>query len=53
HLPFDPTNKRAFTIKFLTILGTGFAVPFVAIYWSWHRPGGLKNPEGEWPKWAP
>ncbi|KAF9263180.1 hypothetical protein L218DRAFT_959484 [Marasmius fiardii PR-910] len=53
HLPFDPTNKRAFAMKFIAYVGTGFALPFVATYWLWHRPGGLKNPEGQWPEWVP
>ncbi|KAE9398800.1 hypothetical protein BT96DRAFT_994504 [Gymnopus androsaceus JB14] len=44
HLPFDFTNKRAFTYKFIAYLGFGFALPWVAIGWIWYRPGGLKNP---------
>ncbi|KAJ3919911.1 hypothetical protein F5877DRAFT_77617 [Lentinula edodes] len=44
HLPFDYLNKRAFTYKFVSFLGLGFALPWVAIGWIWYRPGGLKNP---------
>ncbi|KAJ8096223.1 hypothetical protein PM082_011352 [Marasmius tenuissimus] len=53
HLPFDASNSRAFTTKFLSYVGVGFALPFVAVYWGWHKPGGLKNPEGQWPEWMP
>ncbi|KAF5353114.1 hypothetical protein D9758_008785 [Tetrapyrgos nigripes] len=44
HLPFNYLNKRAFTIKFIAYLGVGFALPWVAIWWIWHRPNGFKNP---------
>ncbi|KAJ4477481.1 hypothetical protein J3R30DRAFT_223396 [Lentinula aciculospora] len=44
HLPFNYLNKRAFTYKFVTYLGLGFALPWVAVGWIWYRPGGFKNP---------
>ncbi|KAK7435614.1 hypothetical protein VKT23_012020 [Stygiomarasmius scandens] len=44
HLPFDYKNKSAFVGKAAAFLGTAFAIPWVAIWWRWHRPGGLKNP---------
>ncbi|KAJ3732433.1 hypothetical protein DFJ43DRAFT_1073952 [Lentinula guzmanii] len=44
HLPFNFLNKRAFTYKFVSFLGLGFALPWVAVGWIWYRPGGFKNP---------
>ncbi|KIK66742.1 hypothetical protein GYMLUDRAFT_37867 [Collybiopsis luxurians FD-317 M1] len=44
HMPFDYLDKRAFTYKFITFVGLGFALPWVAVGWIWYRPGGFKNP---------
>lgn len=35
HLPFDYTNKRSFAIKAVAYMGTGFSIPFIAIWWQW------------------
>ncbi|KAK7437613.1 hypothetical protein VKT23_018512 [Stygiomarasmius scandens] len=44
HMPFNYLNKRAFTRKYIAYLGAGFALPWIAVWWTWHRPGGFKNP---------
>ncbi|KIY46183.1 hypothetical protein FISHEDRAFT_76025 [Fistulina hepatica ATCC 64428] len=44
HMPFSYANKRAFTIKYLSFVGLGFAIPWVAIGLHWYRPGGILNP---------
>ncbi|KAH6892815.1 hypothetical protein BKA70DRAFT_1324201 [Coprinopsis sp. MPI-PUGE-AT-0042] len=43
HLPFNftTTTNRKFAVKCLAYMGTGFSLPFVAIWWHWNRPGGL------------
>ncbi|KAJ3485121.1 hypothetical protein NLI96_g5176 [Meripilus lineatus] len=33
-MPFNYSNKRAFTAKFLAFTGVGFALPFIASYWQ-------------------
>ncbi|KAJ3762758.1 hypothetical protein EV360DRAFT_34987, partial [Lentinula raphanica] len=37
HLPFNYLNKRAFTYKFVSYLGLGFALPWVAVGWIWYE----------------
>ncbi|TEB24545.1 hypothetical protein FA13DRAFT_1797100 [Coprinellus micaceus] len=46
NMPFNYTtvSRRAFAIKAGAFMGFGFAIPFVAIWWGWNRPGGLNNP---------
>ncbi|GJE94094.1 Cytochrome C oxidase subunit VIIc [Phanerochaete sordida] len=34
HMPFGFGNKAAFRAKYLTFVGFGFALPFVAAYWQ-------------------
>ncbi|KAF8154530.1 hypothetical protein B0H34DRAFT_716892 [Crassisporium funariophilum] len=41
--PFSTKNKKALAVKFLAYMGTGFAIPFIAVWWHWNRPGGLNN----------
>ncbi|OCH85864.1 hypothetical protein OBBRIDRAFT_797736, partial [Obba rivulosa] len=38
HFPFSWKNKRTFAIKSLAFMGTGFAVPFVAVWWQLFVP---------------
>ncbi|KAI0052479.1 hypothetical protein FA95DRAFT_1675167 [Auriscalpium vulgare] len=38
-MPFDYSNKRSFGIKFVGILTTGFAVPFIASYYQLWKAG--------------
>ncbi|KAJ7155840.1 hypothetical protein C8R46DRAFT_1226911 [Mycena filopes] len=46
--PFDHkqavTHRGKFAVKCAMFMGTGFFIPFTAIYFKWHRKGGLKNP---------
>ncbi|KAF9488556.1 hypothetical protein BDN71DRAFT_1457062 [Pleurotus eryngii] len=44
HLPFSYSNRRAFALKYFTFVATGFSIPFIAIWWSWNKPGGIHNP---------
>ncbi|KAJ7483513.1 hypothetical protein FB451DRAFT_1234837 [Mycena latifolia] len=48
HFPFDQkqavTHPMKFAVKCATFMGAGFAIPFAAIYFRWHRKGGIKNP---------
>ncbi|KAJ6580694.1 hypothetical protein B0H19DRAFT_1112111 [Mycena capillaripes] len=48
HFPFNDkqavTHPKKFAVKCAMFMGTGFCIPFTAIYFRWHRPGGLKNP---------
>ncbi|KAF9003036.1 hypothetical protein BDQ17DRAFT_1356518 [Cyathus striatus] len=43
HMPFDYSNKRTFAVKASVYMGLGFAIPFVAIWWTWNKPGGIHN----------
>ncbi|KAJ3522553.1 hypothetical protein NMY22_g11845 [Coprinellus aureogranulatus] len=46
NMPFNytTTSRRAFAVKAFTFMGTAFTIPFIAIWWHWNRPGGIKNP---------
>ncbi|KAJ7113979.1 hypothetical protein C8R44DRAFT_796023 [Mycena epipterygia] len=48
HFPFDVqqavTHKNTFAVKCLAFMGTGFSIPFGAIYFRWNRKGGINNP---------
>ncbi|TFK35144.1 hypothetical protein BDQ12DRAFT_568502, partial [Crucibulum laeve] len=35
-VPFSCTNRKALAFKFLAYLGTGFSIPFIAIWWQWY-----------------
>ncbi|THU96587.1 hypothetical protein K435DRAFT_778489 [Dendrothele bispora CBS 962.96] len=43
-MPFNYLDTGAFTKRFIAYLGVGFALPWIAVWWTWHRPGGFKNP---------
>jgi len=45
HIPFNftTTTRRALAFKMAAYMGTGFAVPWIAVWWGWNRPGGLNN----------
>ncbi|KAK9896055.1 hypothetical protein P389DRAFT_74011 [Cystobasidium minutum MCA 4210] len=34
NMPFDYRNRRAFGVKLVAFLGTGFALPFVAVWFQ-------------------
>ncbi|KAJ7166186.1 hypothetical protein C8R46DRAFT_1097266 [Mycena filopes] len=44
NMPFDYSNRNKFALKCLAYMGFGFALPFIAVTWQWHKPGGYKNP---------
>ncbi|KAJ7753131.1 hypothetical protein DFH07DRAFT_960369 [Mycena maculata] len=48
HFPFDAHQGEKHPVKFglkcAAFMGTGFFVPFGAIYFRWNRKGGIKNP---------
>ncbi|TFK22252.1 hypothetical protein FA15DRAFT_671720 [Coprinopsis marcescibilis] len=46
HFPFNftTTTNKTLAVKMGTYMGLAFSIPFVAIWWKWHRPGGLLNP---------
>ncbi|KAJ7125743.1 hypothetical protein C8R43DRAFT_1029201 [Mycena crocata] len=48
HFPFDAkqatTNPVKWGAKCTLFMGTGFSIPFAAIYLRWNRKGGIKNP---------
>ncbi|KAJ7648228.1 hypothetical protein DFH06DRAFT_1209780 [Mycena polygramma] len=48
HFPFNEnqamTHPKKFAAKCAVFMGTGFFIPFTAIYFRWNRKGGLKNP---------
>lgn len=33
-MPFSHENRRAFAIKYFAFVGTGFSIPFIAVYWQ-------------------
>ncbi|KAJ7607922.1 hypothetical protein FB45DRAFT_947268 [Roridomyces roridus] len=33
-----------FAVKQLAFMGVAFFIPFGAIWFRWHKPGGIKNP---------
>ncbi|EIN04089.1 hypothetical protein PUNSTDRAFT_55690 [Punctularia strigosozonata HHB-11173 SS5] len=39
-VPFGYRNKKAFRIKYVAYLGTGFALPFVAVGYQLHNWAG-------------
>ncbi|KAJ6530826.1 hypothetical protein DFH09DRAFT_1370672 [Mycena vulgaris] len=48
HFPFDAkkalTHRANFAMKCTAFMGAGFFIPFGAIYFRWHKKGGIKNP---------
>ncbi|RDB19087.1 hypothetical protein Hypma_014459 [Hypsizygus marmoreus] len=44
NFPFSYDNKKTFAFKAIAYMGTGFLVPFIAIWWNWNKPGGIHNP---------
>ncbi|KAJ7498227.1 hypothetical protein B0H11DRAFT_1999106 [Mycena galericulata] len=48
HFPFDDkqgiTHPLKFGAKCAVFMGTGFSIPFGAIYFRWNRKGGINNP---------
>ncbi|KAJ7039291.1 hypothetical protein C8F04DRAFT_1086369 [Mycena alexandri] len=44
NMPFDYSNRSRFAAKALAYMGFGFSLPFIAVGWQWHKPGGYKNP---------
>ncbi|KAF9923771.1 hypothetical protein FBU30_006179 [Linnemannia zychae] len=39
NIPFSTKNKPALAIGVTAFLGTGFALPFVAMYWQHYKAG--------------
>ncbi|KAJ7065499.1 hypothetical protein C8F01DRAFT_1366477 [Mycena amicta] len=38
------SHPAKFAAKTTLFMGAGFFIPFTAIYYRWHKKGGLKNP---------
>ncbi|KAH9946710.1 hypothetical protein B0H21DRAFT_386333 [Amylocystis lapponica] len=40
NMPFTYKNRAAFRAKYLAFVGTGFVIPFVAVYYQLWKSGG-------------
>ncbi|KAF4622256.1 hypothetical protein D9613_009010 [Agrocybe pediades] len=38
--PFSWDKKRAFAVKCAVYMGTGFSIPFAAVWWQLHKHAG-------------
>ncbi|KAI0919951.1 hypothetical protein AcW1_002925 [Taiwanofungus camphoratus] len=40
NFPFSYKNKKTFGVKYVIFCGTGFALPWIAVWWQLHKSGG-------------